>query len=158
MSPGSLYRSVAIYELSARLGFARWKSLSASHLRLVLPLPEHEQSELLARADEEHWTLSRLEREVISIRSRCPEKNLKGGRRRNSALLTQLRGLERALSVLGDPQFEAEPTPENARAALASMERIRALFAELEPRVQGRLLRIAAFQEVAPSTDTTRSR
>lgn len=157
MSPGALYRSVAIYELSARLGCARWQSLSASHLRLVLPLPPQEQSELLARADEERWTLSRLEREVVLVRTRYPGKNLKGGRRRSSALLSQLRNIERALAVLGDPPFGAEPSPENAQAALASLERIRARFAEVETQVEHHLCGVATPQDAAPNTSTTRS-
>lgn len=64
----SLFRAIALYELSDRLGVSTWKHLSVSHLRTVLGLPEEEQRRLLAEADAQAWTTSRLEAEASKIR------------------------------------------------------------------------------------------
>src|SRR4051794_34652916 len=56
MSPAALYRCVAIFELCERLNApARWRRLSASHLRTVLGLPPDAQEQLLATANKHHW-------------------------------------------------------------------------------------------------------
>lgn len=51
MSPGALYRSLAIYELCERLGIQAWKHISTTHLRLVLPIQRDEQASLLRAAE-----------------------------------------------------------------------------------------------------------
>jgi len=65
----TLYRAVALYELSERLGVSTWQHLSVSHLRAVLGLPEDQQRELLVTADLARWTTKRLEAETRRLRS-----------------------------------------------------------------------------------------
>jgi len=68
MTATTLYRAVALYELTQRLGVSTWKHLSVSHLRAVLGLPEDEQRQLLATADLSCWTTARLEAEARQLR------------------------------------------------------------------------------------------
>lgn len=69
MSHSSLHRGVSLYELHQRLGCPEWKRLSVSHLRAVLGLPQQEQERLLTKADEQGWTMKRLEEEVRGLRT-----------------------------------------------------------------------------------------
>jgi hypothetical protein len=77
ISAGGLYRCVAVFELCERLRAAsRWRRLGASHFRAVLALPAHEQENLLARANAEHWSVQTLESRASTLRSGAS----KGGR------------------------------------------------------------------------------
>jgi hypothetical protein len=79
MSASALYRALAIYELSCRQMLAAgWKHLGVSHLRTVLGLPSETQNRLLARAEAEQWTVTKLEREVLGLRA--PQRS-SGGRK-----------------------------------------------------------------------------
>ncbi len=98
MSPAALCRSVAIYELSQRLEVARWKRISTSHIRLVLPLPHAEQARLLGLADAHAWPVSRLNEEVASIPSGASRS--KGGRRRGPRLRRTMTTLGRCIDEL----------------------------------------------------------
>jgi hypothetical protein len=70
LSASALYRALAIYELSRRqVGGQGWQHLGVSHLRVVLGLAEDVQVELLGRAETEQWTVARLEREALTLRS-----------------------------------------------------------------------------------------
>lgn len=64
----TLYRGVALYELTQRLGVSTWEHLSVSHLRAVLGLPEGDQRALLATADAGQWSTNQLEAEARRIR------------------------------------------------------------------------------------------
>jgi hypothetical protein len=70
LSASALYRALAIYELSQKqAGGQGWQHLGVSHLRVVLGLAEDVQAELLGRAEAEQWTVARLEREAVTLRS-----------------------------------------------------------------------------------------
>ncbi len=69
VSASSLYRAVALFELTERLAISKWKSLGVSHLRAVLGLADRDQRPLLAAAEKEKWTVERLEAEVSKLRS-----------------------------------------------------------------------------------------
>lgn len=64
----SLYRAVALYELTQRLGISTWQHLSVSHVRSVLGLPDDLQRQLLAVAERARWTTKRLELETGALR------------------------------------------------------------------------------------------
>lgn len=92
LSLPQLYRCVAIYEISLDLPtFSTWKYLSVSHVRAVLGLPREAQQTLLSRAEEERWTVLRIESEVRAIRSTLPSKR---GRPRRSELERKLASLK----------------------------------------------------------------
>lgn len=66
LSAGAPYRCVALYELCDRLdATSRWGQLGASHLRLVLGLPQVLQEQLLTNANNERWTVKKLQEEVL---------------------------------------------------------------------------------------------
>jgi hypothetical protein len=82
MSPGALYRCVAIFELCDRLGApSRWRNLGASHLRAVLGLDAEVQERVLAIANAERWTVRTLHAEVL--KGKLARQN-RGGRRPQS--------------------------------------------------------------------------
>lgn len=94
LSAGALYRSVALYELCERLGApSRWEHLGASHLRLVLKLPQPQQEQLLARANSERWTVKALH-QVVLKQNVAPTR---GGRRPEPPLERGLASMRRCL-------------------------------------------------------------
>jgi len=96
LSPGSLYRSVALFELCERLRApSRWEHLGASHLRLVLGLPESIQEKLLAAANTQRWSVKALKEHVTLEKSGRPNR---GGRRTQPAILRSLMSARRCLA------------------------------------------------------------
>jgi hypothetical protein len=82
MSPGALYRCVAVFELCDRLHApSRWRNLGASHLRAVLGLDAATQERLLSTANSERWTVRTLQAKVLN--GRVPRLE-RGGRRPQS--------------------------------------------------------------------------
>jgi hypothetical protein len=79
ISASALYRALAVYELCQRPGARamQWQHLGLSHVRAVLGLPVEVQNRLLKLAEEERWTVARLERETLGIR---PSARPNGGR------------------------------------------------------------------------------
>jgi len=76
-SASALFRALGIYELSQR--HARpWQHLGVSHLRTVVGLPIETQNQLLSAAEHERWTVVKLEREVIRVRT---SRRTNGGRK-----------------------------------------------------------------------------
>jgi hypothetical protein len=151
MSPAALYRSVAIYELSCRLGVASWKHLSTSHLRLVLSLPEHAQSELLLRAESEAWSVARL-RAAIDEGDVGKNTNL-GGRKKQPRLRKTLGMIARCVTktnrLVGVDDSDVEFSPESARCVVELLTRTREACAALECEVSRNVL---DAQDNEPST------
>lgn len=89
MSASALYRALAIYELSRRqAGGQAWQHIGVSHLRAVLGLAEEAQTALLARAESEQWTATRLERETLAFRASGRQS---GGRKRMPGYVKSIR-------------------------------------------------------------------
>jgi len=94
ISPGALYRCVAVFELCDRLRApARWRRLGASHLRAVIGLPAEKQEALLTTANEQRWSVQLLHAKAQEVR----EDRRRGGRRAQSPLEKKLRALEERL-------------------------------------------------------------
>lgn len=95
VSPVSLYRAVAIYELDTRIGPLQqcWPDLGTAHYRAVLGLDEDQQVQLLTRAQTNEWSVRRIEGEVAKRR---PAQRT--GRRRAQAFAKGIRALERTAS------------------------------------------------------------
>lgn len=95
LSPGSLYRCVALYELCDRLNAAaRWEHLGASHLRLVLGLAPTTQEKLLATANAKRWTVKVLQQQVLLERS---ARLTRGGRRAEPPITKSLISVRKCL-------------------------------------------------------------
>jgi hypothetical protein len=95
LSPGALYRCVALFELCQRLNApSRWEHLSASHLRLVLGLPGDIQEKLLATANARRWPVKLLQQEVAVVKAAHLRR---GGRRAQSPLAKSLLSVTRSL-------------------------------------------------------------
>jgi hypothetical protein len=141
MSPGALYRSVAMYELCRRLGISAWKHVSTSHLRLVLPLHSEEQERLLTSAEENRWPVRRMEEEIAVVRQSQPADSSHGGRKRRSRLVTTVQALEKwaraSCNISSDP--DTDSSPESARLIIDALQRVRSSCAQIEEKVTRRL-------------------
>ena len=129
MSAGALYRSVSMYELCKRLNITSWKSISTSHMRLVLPLAADEQERLLREAEDNAWSVRRLDKEVAAIMIGRPTSDEKGGgRKRKSRLRGTLLRVETCLAAVdqaladGDDSV-SDRSPESTRAAIDMLRR-----------------------------------
>jgi hypothetical protein len=101
LSAGSLYRSVALFELCDRLNApSRWEHLGASHLRLVLGLPPRAQESMLAQANAERWSVKILEREVLKVKS--SSRRTGGGRRAQPRITRSLKAVRKCLDEYKD--------------------------------------------------------
>lgn len=130
MSPGALYRCVAIFELCDRLGApSRWSNLGASHLRVVLGIDTTAQERLLAQANSERWTVRVLQDQVEKSKL---ARRARGGRRPQSRATRFVRTIRKCLSehqiALHDVESvdpielsEIASVLEEARASLESM-------------------------------------
>lgn len=95
LSPGALYRCVALYELCDRLNApSRWEHLGASHLRLVLGLPPALQERLLSSANAKRLSVKALYEEVLRQKAAGSKR---GGRRPQPALAKSLLSVRRSL-------------------------------------------------------------
>jgi hypothetical protein len=100
LSPGSLYRCVALYELCDRLNApSRWEHLGASHLRLVIGLPPPTQEKLLATANAKRWTVKVLHQEVLLEKA---ARLTRGGRRAQTPLTRSLMSVRKCLDDYRD--------------------------------------------------------
>lgn len=130
MSPAALYRCVAIFELCDRLdAITRWKQLGPSHLRAVLGLEPAEQERLLAIANQERWSVKKLEAAAIE------QRDLRAGRSRRprrSALVATLSGIQRNI-LSRSVELEHEVSSLDP----GELARIMALIAEVQVWLQG---------------------
>lgn len=93
ISPATLYRSLALYELSARLRpIHSWKHLGMSHLRAVLSAPPAAQEWLLHRAEQEAWSVARIEQAVSEVSG---QRQPRGGRPRSPEYVKSIRRIGR---------------------------------------------------------------
>jgi hypothetical protein len=95
LSSGALYRCVALYELCDRLNVpSRWEHLGASHLRLVIGLPQATQEKLLATANSKRWSVKVLQEQVLLEKAvRSP----RGGRRAQPPITRSLLSVRKCL-------------------------------------------------------------
>jgi hypothetical protein len=101
LSPGALYRCVAVFELCDRLNAAsRWEYLTASHLRLVIALPAAKQEALLAKANAGRWTVKALQLQVLRERRNAGRSH--GGRRPEPPIKKSLKAVTRCLTEYGE--------------------------------------------------------
>jgi len=103
VSAASLWRSVAIYEMSQRIpGVARLPHLGVSHLRAVIGIDPNEQRKLLQAASTNAWSVARLSQHVAE------QRRGRGGRPRKPPILRAIQSL-RAVADFPETAF-TEPT------------------------------------------------
>lgn len=126
MSASVLYRCVAVFEICERLNVVtRWKSMTASHLRVVLRLSEEDQCRLLAAADRERWSVQRLEAESRDL---TPARL--AGRRVKPRVVAYASALERLIqsAEVADSEDDHQLSEEEHKYVAETLERsIRAL-------------------------------
>ncbi|KIG17316.1 hypothetical protein DB30_03373 [Enhygromyxa salina] len=139
VSSSALYRSIALYELSSRLGgLQRWAEagLGISHLRLVLGLPELDQRRLLDAAIHETWTVADLEREAVAARKRSPARASRGGRPRLPRFVKSVNRLRKTAEapdeLFGDLDAAASMSEEDLTEIRDMLATIRVRCSELE--------------------------
>jgi hypothetical protein len=145
MSAGSLYRSVAMYELAQRIGIRRCRRVSTSHLRLVLPLLPAEQERLMRETEEVGWSVRRLEEEVRLLTQREPRsRTARGGRRPHSTLSRAIRVVEDCARVLNEFLAAHDdgdaPSPEIGRAAIEALRAATEACTRVERRLAPNLV------------------
>jgi len=125
LSPGSLYRCVALYELCDRLNApSRWEHLGASHLRLVIGLPPPTQEKLLAAANAKRWTVKVLHQEVLLEKA---VRLSRGGRRAQPAITRSLLSVRKCLDDYRDVvQRTGQLSVEDLERSLQLVEETRA--------------------------------
>lgn len=132
ISASTLYRSLAVYELCMRLGHrGSLQNLGVSHLRAVLTVPEEDQGLLVARAEQEAWSVARLEREVAE---RVQVSQNRGGRPRSPGYIKSIRRMGQltgpeALEGLDDVD---SLEPEEAKELLQVVGKIRERISLIE--------------------------
>ena len=139
VSSSALYRAIALYELSTRLGgVSRWSGagLGISHLRLVLGLPDTEQRRLLDEAVSQAWTVAELEREAVLARKRTPGRSSRGGRPRLPRFVKSVNRLRKAAEapdeLFGDIEAASSMSPEHLAEIRDALATIRVRCAELD--------------------------
>ncbi|MCA9682625.1 MAG: hypothetical protein KC431_30705 [Myxococcales bacterium] len=138
LSSSALYRAIALFELSERLGgIDGWSAsgLGISHMRLVLGLPREEQRRLLDEAVAHSWTVAELEREATATRERQPQRRSRGGRPRLPRFVKSINRLVRGVvreELLGDLDAVTEMEPEQIAELRSQLAEVQLRCAELE--------------------------
>jgi hypothetical protein len=146
VSPGALYRCVAVFELCDRLRApSRWRRLGASHLRAVLGVPHDRQESLLALANEQRWSVQHLQTRAQELK----EDRARGGRRARSPLEKNLRALDQHLracegALLHLPASDSDDFEKN----LILLTKLRASIEDLGHRVE--TLRVQLERDTTP--------
>jgi hypothetical protein len=127
LSRSALYRSIAIYELCERLSIRRWRHVSTSHIRLVLPLPTDAQERLLRLAEVNGWTVRQLDEEIGGTARDAPSGVQRAVSRRPSGLGVAAKRLSDCVDAMAHSidgsQEEIEASPESVKAAAESLQR-----------------------------------
>ncbi|HEX2731394.1 MAG TPA: hypothetical protein VHM70_07315 [Polyangiaceae bacterium] len=132
MSPSSLWRAVAIYELSRRFPeLVQYTHTGVGHISVVLGLPEPDQYSLLRAGEAQRWTRRRLQREAAELRLR----------RRQGAPVPRSRFLDRlaGLELLACDTFRDEVSRmrvDELEEAMGALTRVRQRLAEVEGRLR----------------------
>jgi hypothetical protein len=135
LSRASLWRAVALYELSLRVPRVKdSKHLGVSHLRAVLGLPARVQERLLTRAERQRWKVAELEAEATSTRRG------QGGRPPKLEVLRALDGLMRVaslpLSAFGDRRAVEKMSREDVECAVVMLTELDERLIELKGLLQ----------------------
>ncbi len=132
MSPSSLWRAVAIFELSRRFPeLTQYAHTGVGHISVLLGLPEPEQFRLLRATEAGRWTRRRLQKEAAAVRGAQQQDNPLPRPR----LLDKLAGLE-LLARDAMPDDVAEIAPNEASEALDSLARLRTQLEDAEQRIR----------------------
>jgi hypothetical protein len=132
ISASTLYRSLAMFELCSRLSCGQsLRHLGVSHLRAVLIAPEGEQPLLVAVAEEQRWSVARLEREVAD---RVHVNQHRGGRPRSPGYVKSIRRMGQLMNAQAleglDEVDQLEPG--EARELLRVVSRVRERISLIE--------------------------
>ncbi len=138
VSASSLYRAVALFELTERLAISKWKSLGVSHLRAVLGLPDRDQRPLLSAAEREKWTVKRLEAEVSKLRSSADR------RRGRPPLPAFIKTVHRIAKALVHPMRDLSGLDHLDRLTHVEIVRLHGLVAQAREHLQVLETRLAA--------------
>ncbi len=137
MSPSSLWRAVAVYELSRRFPeIGQYTHTGVGHVSVIFGLPAAEQFRLLRLTETQRWTRRYLQKVAGEVR----RAHRAGGDVPRCRLIERLEGLEMMVrDADADPQLPAIEA-EEAQRALGLMEDIRLRLQDIEGRV-GQALR-----------------
>jgi hypothetical protein len=132
MSSSSLWRAVAIYELSLRFPeLAEYVHTGVGHISVVLGLPAADQFRLLRQTETERWTRRKLQKIVTQLR--IDQRGL--GELPKGKLVERLAGLSMLAQDVGTDRRLDFLTDLEARQALELLVTIREQCAGLESRL-----------------------
>jgi hypothetical protein len=140
VSATTLYRAVALYELTQRLRIGDRSSLTMTHLRVVISLPEADQEALLEQAETNQWSTERLERESTRIRSLSVRRP---GRPAVPPLVIAVRKLVRTCDRVAGILDEEDP----GRLPLGELKSVYEALDQVRVRVESFARRIAIATE-----------
>jgi hypothetical protein len=131
MSKASLWRAVAIYELSLRVPQLKsGRHIGVSHVRTVLGLPSRDQERLLGRAERQRWRVAELQAHAASSRKG------RGGRPPKLEILRVLDGLMRIaampVSAFSDRRAIEKLSAEDIECAVEMLSELDSRLKELE--------------------------
>jgi HTH domain found in ParB protein len=129
VSPTFLYRAVALYELTRRLGERAVAGLTMTHLRVVLGLPDDEQARLLGAAATQSWSSERLEREAVRVRAMLVNRR---GRPPSPPLVKAVRKL---VSCWNDVEASLG-SMENRDLSSTELQRVRMTVSDITQRLE----------------------
>jgi hypothetical protein len=140
MSPTTLYRSMAIFEVCERINVRAWKHVSTTHVRLVLALPAADQEQLLCDAEANRWGVRDLERRVAAVAEQGRPSPARGGRKRRARLRAVVDGMQREVDRLttlfeSGEEVLADLSPESVHETLGVLERLRDACARVAERI-----------------------
>lgn len=133
MSTSSLWRAVAIYELSLRFPeIVNYVHVGVGHISVVLGLPEVDQFRMLRETEANCWTRRKLQKVATDLRLGQREP----GSVPNARILDSLAGLEMLASDIGFDRRFALMSESEAAVALDLVARIRSRVSDVETRLQ----------------------
>lgn len=154
MSPSSLWRAVAIFELSRRFPeLQEYVHTGVGHISVILGLQASDQFKLLRQCETERWTRRHLQHVVAELRT----AQRADVRMPTSRVLERLRGLE---MLLADTQRDDRIwglEADEARQALLLLERIRVRFGDVTNKVNEQLPNEMATPPVVNDTGSAYS-
>lgn len=129
MSPSSLWRAVAIFELGRRFPeVTQYVHTGVGHISVVLGLPPADQFRLLRQTEQERWTRRKLQK--VAGELRLSQRGL--GELPHSKFIERLEGLDMLIADASTSRHLAELDELETRVALSLLERIRSKVSAVE--------------------------